>query len=426
MGCASSTATPSTAVAAAAAAAATTVPRTTHPLSYSAIPLITASLPSPSKYAVESTTLPATTPSRNQLHLHYLPIELYALIFQYVETPDVGCQDCLQHKSFNNQMNLHLVWRQKCEQEYQLYSPIGYRKIGGIVVSNRTHELTWKDLYKLRTRLPTAQYLQFRTSSNDNYVVPIKQASRRPTPKRSSNSPEEQWFLQITSDKVLGKNAHSGASGNRAGFGRGSPPRRAPQRLRGIDVLRTVARGRKRLRSTRHINNKLRVRRSTSPALSAAHTVLVMLCIFVVGLLHDPVDAGVSTTTTMHGSNLLIGEDVCMTDPITHNVVVSNIDRRHAHAYRSERTLVQSLFANNANNANNTRAMSALVPPSASDHTMAGKKVNQAADLRYGTHETAHECSESTCEFSFCVSSDAVFFSSIVQCSNRLEHEHVY
>ena len=41
------------------------------------------------------------------------------------------------------------AWRQHCSETLQLQSPVGFRKVGDIIVSNRTHVLLWKDLYHL-------------------------------------------------------------------------------------------------------------------------------------------------------------------------------------------------------------------------------------------------------------------------------------
>ena len=65
--------------------------------------------------------------------------------------------------------------------------------------------------------------------------------------KRSQE--EDKWFLQITSTHHKKNKLHCN----------GGPTKLARRHLRAVDVLRTVARGRKRVRSTRHINHKLRI-----------------------------------------------------------------------------------------------------------------------------------------------------------------------
>jgi hypothetical protein len=391
----------------------TSAPGTVASPSSSRIPLITAPSASPcpspsttpSKYAVDQslstqpTTPTPTSPTSPHHHLHYLPVELHSLILDYLSVPELGLQECLQHKpSLSTLLGLSLNWRQRCKRTYSLYSSQGYRKVGGIVVSNRTHTLSWKNLYKLRSHQPNAQFLQFRTSTNDTFVVPIKKASQRP---RSCSAQEEQWFLQITSDKVLG--------GGQGKGGAPSPPRR---RLRGIDVLRTVARGRKRTRSSKHINHKLRVRRASNNTARTTRTatnviVLVMCCVLAASsniwghsLLVDAAPSNFERVSRLDsGNTILFGDPMCVEDQISGTIMVSNtMETETAQQWRHERRLLHALYkGSNAGlhddrEHNNTAHTENKRHPVVTDTDLINAKMN----ARYGTDEPAHECKEST------------------------------
>jgi hypothetical protein len=367
--------------------------------SFSRIPIIISS-PSPSKYSVASgateqrETISSLT-SQQQLHLHLLPIELYSLILEFLTVSEIAHQECLHRPTLNNALGFKQVWRQKCQDEFSLYSSQGYRKVGGIVVSNRTHILSWKNLFKLRSSQPKAQYLQYRTSENDTYVIPINRASRKPS---TYTTEEDQWFVQITSDQVMG----SGSSGQKGALKRLSQARYH----RGIDVIRRAGRGRVKIRSNRHINNKLRIKRAnsasarlTSSASSTNMNLMVsLLLIFMYFTQLDLSAAGsnfepISIIEGRGGSrdgfgSMLFGDQLCLEEPISGARLISSLefkDRITERKWREERELVQRLYVDKI--AENAETV---------ENSISNNIIDNQMNQRYGTNEPPHECREST------------------------------
>ena len=316
-----------------------------------------------SKYAIVSNKLPL---------FNNLPEDIYYVILQYLPISD------LKNQSFiiRTLGVTEIIWRERVANTFNLWSSVGYRKIGGIVVSNRTHTLSWKHLFKLRSAQPTALYLQFRMNANE-FVVPIKRASQRPrsTSSQSAQDKEEDWFMQITSDRVMGGAAKQ---------------RRPPQQRGAINVLRTVARGRKRMRSSRHINHKLRVRR-------AGAAVTLMIVYLIVGCLLSMCTIGEASSNFQpisllgNENTLFFGEELCVEDQISGAVMVSTTDATQTNKWAQERMAMSLLYDDN----HDETAVKTGDKPKPIIRQANSNDVNAAADARFGTDEK-HECKEST------------------------------
>ena len=335
-----------------------------------------------------------------------LPPEVYVNILKFLSIASLGHQDCLCRCDLSNAAGIEHAWQQRCFGMFHLVSPVGFRKVGSILVSNRTHMLMWKDLYFLRRMQPTRSMLQFKTGPNDLYVIPVAKQSKLRMKKHEGDHGGGNVYACAHQSRHLVSGAKPSKRSNSKGIRRRTIRRKvsggksASQRIQRQQSSRTRA-------DHRHCTSSLLIDLIFSLKLFLVLYLLDSKLVSASLFLSN--SQNMADLATSHRSNGAVGVALTIQDPITGSIV-SMPDFHESSAASSnqeQRKVIQEIYQQISESYSSSveekkkpseeaaMAASELASRTKNPVRAGDREVDTAMTARFGG-TSSHDCVEST------------------------------